>query len=223
MATVMRDAVIWACEQSKYEDMFINAVQEMCVNPAIVLFQDYAKVLKQIKDKKTKKLSDVVDEIYSGFISSIVPLDELFIGNIYEPEIQNQPFIIRRKLIDFTSAKRKYAKNDDFKYVKPGVKTFFDKGTDTFYEASDDELEDRLVEEVIYWNRFADLELHVVNGILLDDPDEPMRRDDEMYSFASSVYETYNSRFFYGMALVQKLPMPPLKINIQKSDFIIGQ
>jgi hypothetical protein len=25
------------------------------------------------------------------------------------------------------------------------------------------------------------------------------------------------------MALVQKLPMPPLKINIQKSDFIIGQ
>lgn len=206
MAAVMKDAVVWACEQSKYEEMFIDAVQEMCVNPAIILFQDFAEVKKQIKVKKNGKitLKEAVDQIYSGFISSIVPLDELFIGNIYEPNIQKQPFLIRRKLIDFVTAKRKYDKHKDFEFVKPGVKTFFDSGTNTFYEDYDEELERRLVEEVVYYNQQADLELHVINGILLDDPDEPMRREDKLNPFAHSVYETFNSRFFYGMALVQK-------------------
>ena len=208
MAAVMKDAVVWACEQSKYEDMFIEAAQELCVNPALILFQDYVEVKKQIKVKKNGKitLQEAVDQIYSGFISSIVPLDELYIGNIYEPSIQKQPFLIRRKLIDFTTAKRKYNKNKDFeKYVRPGVRAFFDSASNTFYDDSDEELEGRLVEEVVYYSQQADLELHVVNGILLDDPDEPMRREDKLYPFAGTVYETFNSRFFYGMALVQKL------------------
>lgn len=207
MAAVMKDAVIWACEQSKYEDMFINAIQEMCVNPAIILFQDFAKVKKSIKLKKKGKteLKEVIDEIYSGFISSIVSLDELYISNIYEPEIQKQPWIIRRKIIDFATATRKYKKNENFKYVKPGVTTFFDEEHNLFYEASDDELEGRLVSEVTYYNRGSDLEIVILGGIMMSDPDDGMRRDDKLYPFACSVYETYNSRFFYGMALVQKL------------------
>jgi len=203
MANVMKDAVIWACEQSKYEDMFVDIVQEMCVNPAIVLYQDYTDVKRKVK--KGGKIEEIVDEIYSGFIASIVPVDELYIGNVYEADIQKQPYLIRRKLIDFNTAKRKYGENENFKYVSPGIKTFFDETNDTFYEDYDEELEERLVEEVCYWNRDADLELHLVNGVLMDDTDEPMRRYDKLYPFAKSVYETFNSRFFYGMALVQKL------------------
>jgi|6_EtaG_2_1085325.scaffolds.fasta_scaffold13685_2 hypothetical protein len=208
MADVMKDAVIWACEQSKYEDMFIQAVQDLCVNPAVILYQDYAEATRTIKENVNEKieLKEIVDELYSGFISSIIPLDELFIGNIYEPNIQKQPFLIRRRIIDFVSAQRKYGDKDDFKkFVRPGVKTYFNEDEDLFYDDYDDQQEDRLVEEVIYYNRFADLELVFVNGILLTHSDEGMRRKDKQYPFAKSVYETYNSRFFYGMSLAQKL------------------
>lgn len=208
MAQVMKDAVVWACEQSGYEDKFLDMVQDMCVNPAIILFQDYCEATRTIKEK-TKDggwtLKEVVDEIYSGFITSVVSLDELYIGNIYEPDIQKQPFLIRRKVIDYVAAQRKYGDRDNFKYVQPGIRTFFDDASDTFYEDYDESQSDYLVEEVVYWNRSADLELTIVNGVLMCDPDEPMRRDDKMYPFAKSFYESYNSRFFYGMSLVQKL------------------
>jgi len=225
MASVMEDAVVWACEQSDYEDMFIDAVQEMCVNPAIVLYQDYADVKRKIKEKKDGKVTikEIVDEIYSGFIASIVPLDELYIGNVYEPNIQKQPFLIRRKIIDYTSASRKYGDNENFKkYVTPGLKTFYNEDDDLFYDDYDDQQEDRLVEELVYYNYHADLELRVVNGVLLDDPDRGMQRADKMYPFAKSVYETYNSRFFYGMSLAQKLQNDEEIVNTLYNMIIDG-
>jgi len=209
MALIMRDIIEWAGEQSKYEDTFISAVMDMCVNPAVILFEDYSRVSRNIKDIKEDgswDIEEVVDELYSGFQNSIVPIDELYIGNIYEPELQKQPFLIWRKVISYSDAKAKYGNNENFKkYVTPGLRIFYNGDEQTFYEQYDEQLEERLVEEINYYNRGADLHLRIVNGVLLDDPDRPIQRKDKRYPFAKSFYEQFNSRFFYGMPLVAKI------------------
>lgn len=209
MSVVMRDCVEWACEQSKYEDVFLSAIIDMCVNPAIILYQDYAKVMRKVKEIQKDgswTMQEIVDEIYSGFVNEIVPCDELYISNIYEPNIQKQPFLIRRQVIGFEEAKSKYGENENFeKYVRAGLRIFFSEDDQLFYEQYDDQLQERLVEEITYYNRGADLELRVINGVLLDDPDRPLQRKDKKYPFAKSFYEQFNSRFFYGMPLVAKM------------------
>jgi len=209
MAMVMQDAVDWSNEQANYEEQLLVAVQDLCVNPGVIIHQDFAKVMKKIKEIQEDgswKFKEVLDELFSGFKMNIVSLTELYIGNAYEPNIQKQPFLIRRKNITYEEAERKYGDIDDFiKYVRPGIKTFYSEENGTFFETTDLDLEDRLVEEVIYWNCYADLELRIINGILLDDPDRPMQRVDKMYPFAKNGFEKYNSSFFYHMPVVAKM------------------
>ena len=167
MSIVMRDIVEWVGEQMDYDDLFLKAVIDMCVNPAIVLHQDYAKInrmVKEIKDSGSWTWKEVVDEVFSGFVASIVPNDELYISNVYEPNIQKQDFLVKVKNITFRAAEGKYKDFTNWKYIKPGLRTWFDNQNEVFYEEYDELLEERLVQEAIYYNRSLDLELPVING-----------------------------------------------------------
>jgi hypothetical protein len=208
MGIVMRDCIEWACEQSKYEDMFVGACLDMCINPAIIIYQDYFEIKRKIKEiikKGEWKEKEIIDEVWSGFYNQIVPCDELYISNFYENDIQKQDFLIRVKNIPYYTAKAKYGDNPNFKYVEPGIKVFLNVNDGNYYQESDDELEGRLVQEVTYYNRMADLEIRLINGIMMDVPDRPMQRKDKKYPFSKSGYELFNSRAFYYMPLVAKL------------------
>lgn len=208
-AQVMRMLVEWIMDQSEYDKNFLYAVISTLVNPAVIVDVNYAEIYRTIKEKLangkyTKK--QVLDEVFSGFISSIVPLDEIFLGNVYEHEIQRQPFLIRRKAIDYSIAEQKYGHLKNFAYVKPGIQNKFDAQTTFFYEVYDSNLADRLVEEVIYYNHSMDLELIMVNGVLLTEPDRPLQRLDKLYPFAKTVYSLIDEgQFFFGKSLVFSL------------------
>ena len=228
-AMVMRDLIEWANDQADYDKNFIEAVVNALVDPISIIHTEYAQKFREIKeyihenedeymeedevelesDVKTKKkwkIKKILDELYSGFQDCIVLPDEFFIGNPYEPEVQKQPFIIWRKVIDYATAKAKYGDNPIFRdYVKPGMQFLYSDDQEMFYEVYDEDLQDRMVEEVIYYNREADLQLTFVNGILLDDVDTPNPRKDKRYPFATSGYERFNSRFFYFKSLAFKL------------------
>lgn len=225
IAMVMKDLMEYSWEQSEYARTFVMAVIAGLVNPAIIIYDDFSEVKRKIKEIKKDgswKEKETIDEIFSGFQNILVTTDELYIGNAYTYEIQKQPFLLWRRVIDYSNAKIKYGNNENFnKYVKPGVRVFFNDATDTFYEQYDDDLEGRLVEEIIYYNRYADLELRIVNGVLLDNPDRPMQRMDKMYPFAKSGYEPFDEgRFFYMKSAVDKM-LPDEKIVNTLYDLII--
>lgn len=209
LSLVMSDIVEWVAEQMDYDDLFLKAVIDLCVNPAVVLHQDYAKITRMIKEIKGEgkwEWKEVVDEVFSGFTASIVPNDELYIANAYEPNIQRQDFLIRVKNISFRLAEAKYKDFPNWKYIRPGIRTFFDNENEIFYEQSDDELEGRLVQEAVYYNRSLDLEIPIVNGVLMsNDTERPLQRQDKKYPFAKAYYEMFNTRFYYGMPLVAKI------------------
>jgi hypothetical protein len=209
-ANTMQDIMEWSCEQSDYARKFVFGIIAALVNPGVCFSEGFAEVKRKIKEitgKDKWKEKEVIDEIFSGFYNLLVPLEELYIGNIYESNIQKQPFLITRRIIDYTEAKMKYGENEVFeKYVKPGVRFFYNGAADSFYESYDENLKGRLVEEIVYYNRYADLELRVINGVLLDDPDRPLQRADKKYPFAFGGYEPYDEdRFFYRRSLVEKM------------------
>lgn len=208
-ALVMRDLNQWANDNSDYAQVFVKAVVKALVDPAVILHEGFAEVtrkIKEIQDDGSWTEKEILDEVYSGFQNLLIPVEELYIANIYESALQKQPFLIWRRVIDFSEAAQKYGHLPDFKHVTPGVKVFYSDEQRGFYEMYDESLSGELVEELTYYNRNADLELRVVNGVLLDDPDRPLQRKDKKYPFAHMGYEFFGGTdFFYFKSLVDKM------------------
>lgn len=217
-ATVMRDLMEWVSEQSKYAQTFLYSVISALVNPAAIVHMEFAermRTIKEIKEDGTWDKKEVLDEVMSGFQDNLVPCDELFIGNVYEHNIQKQPFLIWRRVIDWQTALSKYGDNQKFKdYVRPGLQIKLDANSGQFYDVYDNELQDRLVEEVIYYNRSEDLQLVMVNGVLLTDPEQPNPRNDKRYPFVKFGYELIDEgKFFYYFPLVRKMAKDEELVN----------
>lgn len=208
-STVMRDLLEWANEQAEYVRTFVYAVIAALVNPASIIHTEYAenyRTIKEIKEDGSWKEKKVLDEIMSGFRDTLVPLDEIFIANIYEHDIQKQPYVFWRKAVDYAEMSLKYGDNKNWKYVKPGLQQVFDATSGSFYELYDTALQDNLVEKVFYYDRYNDLHLCFINGVLMTDPDEPMKRKDKLYPFIKGGYELVDEgKFFYYFSLVRKM------------------
>jgi hypothetical protein len=233
-AMVMRDILDWVNEQSEYDKMFMDAVINALVDPISIVHTEYAEKYRNIKEyiqeheeeyteeygenesqeeveegekpKKKWKVKKVLDELYSGFKDTIILPDELFIADPYEPELQRQPYLFLRKVVPYENAYARYGENELFKeYVRAGIQVLYSDVKDVFYEVYDDDLTNRMVEEITYWDRESDLKLTFVNGILLDDADTPNPRKDKLYPLAKTGYEKFNSRFFYYKSLADKL------------------
>ena len=207
-ARVMRDLMEWVVENSKYGMTFLYAVISACVNPAVIIHQEYVETfrkIKEIKDDGSWEEIEQLDEILSGFIQSIVPNDELLIENFYEPDIQKQGYLIWRKIISYDLAERKYSHYKNFEYVNPGLEVLYSDQDGIFFEKQTEE--DYSVEQVWYYNPFKDLMLLFVNGVLMTECDNPNPRIDKMLPFAKTIYEPINAdgNFFYGKSLVNKL------------------
>jgi uncharacterized protein YktA (UPF0223 family) len=217
-ADVMRDLMEWAGEQANYVKTFLYATIGALVNPAVIVHTEFAesyRTVKEIVDEGKWEEKRVIDELFSGFQDTIVQIDELFIGDIRQPDIQKQPFIIWRRAIDFSAAQAKHGDKANFKkYVRPGIQSVFDADSGQFYDVEDENLHGRLVEEVIYYNRTEDLQLVILNGVLVTDPDQPNPRKDKRYPFAKTGYELIgDGQFFYYYSLVRKMSKDEEVIN----------
>jgi len=209
-AEVMKDLMEWVADRSDYAKKFLYAVIASLVNPASVVHVEYNKVMRTVTNIDGNK-EEIEDSALSGFQFNIVPLDELYIENIYEHDIQKQGYLIWRKAISYSTAKIKYSDHENFKYITPGIKNLLSEDDGLFYEAYD-KSSDRLVEEVIYYDRNKDLELIFVNGVIMTEPDRPNPRIDKKYPFIKGGYELVDEgRFFYYKSLAFKT-MPDYKI-----------
>ena len=208
-AKVMEDIMEWANDQSGYVRVFLNAVIAMLVNPAACVQVDHQEVKRKVKDVQsngTWKEKEIVDEDESGFQDQNVPIDEVLLGNMYVQDIQKQPFVIRDRNIDFQAAKLKWGHLENFKYVKPGIRASFCAENSSFYEDQDLSLQNRLVNEVVYYNRYEDLQLVFLSGVMVSKPDQPLKRKDKRLPLIWGGYEQIDEgQFAYFKSLVFKL------------------
>lgn len=209
-AEVMEDLMEWSGDIANYSFTALMRVITALSSPASIGYTEYGEVTRLVKTEKGPDgkwiEKRVKDEAYPCFMDAAVPVDQFYIENIFEPDIQKQGFIIWRKVYSYSDAQTKYnGLYDNFKYVKPGVQTIYDDANRTFYYVYDPNMRQEDVEEVIYWNKNLDLKIILVNGIMLTSPDNPNPRRDKLYPFDKFGYEPINNRFFYYKSLAFKL------------------
>lgn len=210
-ARVMRDLIEWSADQSKYPETSLNAIISAVINPASVYYSEYGEVYRNVKretDEKTGKwkVEKMLDEDLSGFKDTPVPVDELYIENFYEQDIQKQGWLIWRRVIGYDLASVKYGHYDNFQYVKPGVQILYNDANDTFYQSYDSNMHTESVEEIIYWNKKMDLKIIICNGVMLTSSDNPNPRNDKLYPFVKFFYENIDEgKCFYGKSLAFKM------------------
>jgi hypothetical protein len=217
-AQVMRDLMEWAGDQANYANTSLHAVLTALTDPASIVYKEYGEVYRSVKREKVGnkyKEESILDETLSGFKDTMVPVDELFIENFYEPDIQKQGWLIWRRVISYSLAEAKYGQKykDKFKYVKPGMQVLFNDANQSFYQVYDQNMRPYDVEEVVYFNKTLDLKIIMMNGVLLTDVDNPNPRNDKMYPFTKFGYEIINSRCFYYKSLAFKLQQDANIVN----------
>lgn len=208
-AQVMEDLMEWSGDVSNYPHTALMRVITAMSSPASIGYTEYGEVTRMVKTEKDANgqwiEERIIDEAYPCFTDCVVPVTQLYIENIYEPDIQKQGFLIWRKVYAYSEAQVKYQEYDNFKFVRPGVQTIYDDANRQFYYVYDPNMRQEDVEEIVYWNKTLDLKIIKVNGIMMTDVDNPNPRKDKLYPFDKFYYEPINSRFFYGKSLAFKL------------------
>ena len=212
-AQVMRDLMEYDIRNSNYIDNYIMWITDALVNPAAYLGVGFFNAMQTIKEENEGKISkkDVLDNVFSGFQTYNIPLDEVLIGNFYQKQLDRQKFVIRRRYIEYDEAKSLKGEHDNFEFVRPGIRNFYDSGSMLFYESFDETLQ-TLCEEITYYNRLEDQEVQFMNGIYVGDKDTEANmikhRDNEnrpKYNFGVLGYEDISSRFFFYKSAAWKL------------------
>lgn len=208
-AMVMRDLVEWVIDNSEYRMTYIKAVLGALTDPAIHMKASFAEVMRTVKKMKadgTYETKEIIDEFMSGFLFAIRQCNEIYITNANENNVQKQRALGERQLIDFYEAESKYGKHTNWSHIQPGVRTIFDKASNSFYNIEDTDLTSMQVEEYTYRNRYFDLEVTFINGICVTDPERPLSRNDKRYPFAKTGYEFLNNgNFYYYKSAANKL------------------
>lgn len=209
-AHVMEGLMEWSGDISNYPYVALNRVITSLSSPASIGYTEYAEITRLVKREKGtdgKWVEErIPDEAYPCFMDTVVPVTQLYIENMFEPDIQKQGWLIWRKVYSYSEAQTKYnGVYDNFKYVRPGVQTIYDDANRQFYYIYDPNMRQEDVEEVMYWNKNLDLKIIMVNRVMLTDCDNPNPRMDKLYPFDKFFYEPINSRFFYGKSLAFKL------------------
>ncbi len=214
---VMMDLMEWAADQSDYAYNNMVAILTALWSPASIIHTEYLETYRTVKKRTDKgwEKEFVKDEDNCGFTDSVVPVDQLYIENFYEHDIQKQGYLIWRRVQSYDLMKAKYAfKYPNFKYVKPGVQLIYNDANQKFYEVYDMNMRQNLCEEIVYWNKAEDLMVILVNGVVLTDPDNPNPRLDKQYPFIKFGYELLDDgKCFYYKSLAFKLLQDASIIN----------
>lgn len=209
-AQVMEDLMEWSGDVSNYPFVALMRVITALSSPASIGYTEYGEVERTVKTEKDDSgqwiEKRVRDESYPCFMDEVVPVNQLYIQNFFEPDIQRQGWLIWRKVYAFSEAEVKYnGVYENFKFVRPGVQTVYDDANRAFYYVYDPNMRAEDVEEITYWNKNLDLKIIKVNNIMLTEHNNPNPRQDKLYPFDKFGYEPINNRFFYYKSLSFKL------------------
>ncbi len=208
-AKVMEDLMEWSADESNYAHTSLMRVITALSSPASIGYTEYGEVYRTVKIEKDSKgqwiEKKIRDLAFPCFQDLVVPVDQFYIENFFEPDLQKQAWIIWRRVYSYSLAQTKYGEMDNFKYVRPGVQTIYDDANRNFYWVYDPNMRSEDVEEICYWNRQLDLKIILVNGVMMTPADNPNPRADKLYPFDKFGYEPINNKCFYYKSLAFKL------------------
>lgn len=211
-AQILKDLNKYSLNEENGDARFLESAIEASIKGTVIKYEGYMKTEQtidvpvnfnpttgDIKYKRDKKV------IFDNCYQEIVPVEDFYIPNPYQPDVQKQPFVIWRKITSYQEAKLEYGHYKNWKSV-PQTSYLLSSEPTTFYRNTlQTELGKDQCEVIKYYNRFKKGTLHViiVNGVVLYNGPIPFK--DGKYPFAVGVFERFGNDFFWGMGFPQKV------------------
>lgn len=213
MSAVLQVMYDYSMDAEQGDMKFINATLENLIKGTVVVWEgcEYSKRdVKKVKeyDPITGEYKTETEEMIDqdNCVQRVIPLEDVYIPNFYEPDIQKQPYVIIREEMEYTLFKDKYKKWQNFDYVQPRMYLTEDKEGDIFfYERWASRVDEDTIEVLNYYDKWNDTHNIVANGVLLTPVDRPIIFDHKQYPFAKTINEPMGIDFFYGKSVPQKI------------------
>jgi hypothetical protein len=141
--------------------------------------------------------------VYDDCFQKIIPLENFYIANPYQPDIQKQPFVIWREVTDHGEAGAEFEHYKNWKLVQKGKYQLSTEPTTFYNEDHTPEIAENQVEILRYYHRRDNVHTIQVNGIVLYTGPIPFK--DGKYPFAKGIFEPFDNNFFWGMSMAQKV------------------
>ena len=182
-------------------DKFLDSAMEATVTGTCFEFNGFS-----MRQKKKRKLishdivtgkseweEDMVVE-HMGIDSQIVAIEDLLLPNPFLP-IQDQPYIVWRRIIDVATFETMYSGHSKLNQVEGG-KYFEYAEREIFFDVPRD-LDSREVELVTYYDKFNNVQIIIANGVIMEDDVIPFEHGE--YPFTRKVFGELSGKFFmYG-------------------------
>src|SRR3990167_2860629 len=213
---IMRYIIEWLIQppNSNYQRSFLSLVFAMETSPVVFLEAAYCEIYQKIKEKMKDRgysITEIIDEILSGFNANLWSSTEVLITNAYERNIQKQRCIIPRRYAEYEELEAKYGEHENWPAVKKGIRSVYNDEDGLFYDVKDDD-HLNLVAEETYINRRKDLEICFINGIYMGAPEierNPIKHRDNRgapkYRFTPFGFHRIGEHFFYYKSMMNSL------------------
>lgn len=183
---------------------------EAVVKGTTISYIGYKKTKRKVKEiRKYDPLTGIIDaserEIidYDDVWQETVPLNDFFVENIFQPNVQDQPSVVWRSIAHINEAQSEFRKYKNWSKVKAGTFPTAIERLPFFKDNIYSTLAPDQVEILRLFCKRDDRHLIIVNGVVLYDGPFPFKH--KMYPFTKAIYEPFGSQFFYGNSLPNKI------------------
>ena len=211
-ADILKDLNKYSLNEENGDARFLESAIEASVKGTVIKFEGYMRTEQtidvptkfdpttgEIKYKREKKVT------FDNCFQKIVPVEDFYIPNPYQIDVQKQPFVIWREITSYQEASLEYGDYPNWDKV-PQTAYLLSSEPTTFYRNTlQTELGKDQCEVIKYYNRFKKGTLHavIVNGVVIYSGPIPFK--DGKYPFAVGVFERFGNDFFWGMGFPQKV------------------
>lgn len=209
-AQFLKDANQFSLNAENGDAKFFAAALETTIKGTCITYEGYLhqeqemevpvkfdSMTGKIKTKKMKKV------IYDDCYQMIHPVEDFYIANPFQPDVQKQEFIIPRRICTYTEAKGEFGHYPMFEHVKAGAYTITSDITTFYKNQLISELARDQVEILPWYNRSKNRFIVLINGVPIYDGVIPFK--DGRYPYAKAIFEPFANDFFWGAGFPNKI------------------
>lgn len=209
-ADVMNDLLEYSANEENGDAKFLSAALEGTIKGTVIVYEGYMKNIQKMDvpqsfDAGTGEITYKKEyrTVFDNCFQRIVPIEDFYIANPYQPDVQKQPFVIWREITMYDEAEVEFGDYKNWKYVKKGLYTFAEDVT-TFYKNSlITELNGEQVEILRFYCKYLNKHVLMINGVVIYTGPIPFK--DGNYPFAKGIFEPFSNDFFWGAGFPNKI------------------
>lgn len=211
LADVLEDLNSYSLDNESGPARFLEAALECTTKGTVIVYEGYKKEEQKRKVPITfdpltgkAKFKEEKVTIFDDCFQKVVPLEDFYISNPYQADIQKQPFVIWHELTTYDEAKEEYGHYENFKkYVRPGLYAITNEPTTFYRNKLYTELSDNQVDKILFYRKKDNMHVVLINGIPIYEGPIPFK--DGRYPFAKGIYTPYANDFFWGAGFAQTI------------------